>query len=147
MTSCRRIYAVYRNDERSGRYTACRRRSCSTDSVNTPCKKRAVHADSVACTVTTFGIRLRGFRRTDTVQIRGHARLHPIAPGPARPLLCWRCAKRAKQHSAQDTRGRGVVFRQQLGRRRDRLVAQQTKNCSVDTAVSRSMFSRHLCTL
>ena len=51
MTPCGRIYAVYRFDERSVRYTAWRRRTCNTDSVNIPSKIRTVHADSVACTM------------------------------------------------------------------------------------------------
>ena len=51
MTQCGRIYAVYSIDERSGRYTAWRRRTCNTDSVSIPCKIRTVHADSVACTM------------------------------------------------------------------------------------------------
>ncbi len=53
MTPYGRIYSVDRIDERSGRYTAWRRRTCNTDSVSIPCTICTVHADSVACNMLT----------------------------------------------------------------------------------------------
>ena len=100
MTPCRRIYAVYRNDERNGRYTACRQCSYNVDSVNIPCKKRAVWADSVNCTVIAFGVCPRGFRRTDTVH--GPRETPPHNPGPAQPIDVQHGRRCAKQCGMQE---------------------------------------------
>ena len=86
MTPCGRIYAVYRIDERSGRYTAWRRRTCNTDSVSIPCKIRTVHADSdplLALCLHGYNIRYPSSRLALHVHgrsIEPRARLHPMRP-------------------------------------------------------------------
>ena len=79
MTPYGRIYSVYRIDERSGRYTAWRRRTCNTDSVSIPCTI-CMRTPLLATCLHSYNIRYPSSRLAlHGRSIEQRARLYPMA--------------------------------------------------------------------